>query len=251
MNSYIYEIINEITKEQYIGVRRCNCDIDKDKYKGENTIISKDFRKYGKKNFSKRILAVAMNKKMENILIELYMNHSKYTLIKECTKEELTIKKSTIGAKNGASRRVICLNTGEIFETISEASKRYNTDSSGIIHSCNPNAKQKFAGRDAHGNLLEWRYYDAYLAEQKGEKYDYDANKKGPKIGKTKPVRCIETGEIFNSIKEASERYGIHSGSISNSCIIFNNAGKHPDTGAPLTWEYVNKEDNPYYIERD
>ena len=58
MNSYIYEITNVITQEQYIGIRKCLGDIYCDKYKGENTIISKDFRKYGKKNFVKRVLAI-------------------------------------------------------------------------------------------------------------------------------------------------------------------------------------------------
>ena len=61
MNSYIYEITNNITKAKYIGVRSCECQIEKDKYKGENTVISKDYREYGKKNFSSRVLSVIIN----------------------------------------------------------------------------------------------------------------------------------------------------------------------------------------------
>lgn len=49
LNSYIYEITKTTTQEQYIGIRRCEGDIYTDKYKGEDTIISKDFRRYGKK----------------------------------------------------------------------------------------------------------------------------------------------------------------------------------------------------------
>ena len=55
MNSYIYEITNIITKEQFIGIRRCEGDIYADKYKGEDTFLPKYFRKYGKKNFIKRL----------------------------------------------------------------------------------------------------------------------------------------------------------------------------------------------------
>lgn len=251
MNSYIYEITNTITKEQYIGVRKCEGDIYTDKYKGEDTFLSKYFRKYGKKNFIKRVLAVIIDDKMEQSLIDLYMNHSEYKLINESSLEEFKVKRTTVGAKNGASRKVICLNTGEVFDTVTEASKKYNINMTGIIHACNPNSQREVAGKDKNGEYLKWNYYDAYLAESNGEEYDYLANKKGPTVKKTKPVRCIETGEVFNSFKEASEKYSISSASISNSCTTGNHAGKHPVTGAPLKWEYVNKEDNPYYIKID
>lgn len=242
LNSYIYEITNTITQEQYIGIRRCEGDIYTDKYKGEDTIISKDFRRYGKKNFVKRVLAVIIDDKMEQDLLDLYMNHSGYKLISECSKEELATKRSTVGAKNGSSRKVICLNTGRTFETITEAADRYNIDISGIIHACNPNHKQVVAGKDENGNYLRWMYYDAYIAEANGEEYDYSANKMGPKTGKTKSVKCIQTNETFDSLQEAAEKYNTSPGSISNSCSQFNSAGKHPDTGQKLYWEYIKKQ---------
>ena len=167
MNSYIYEITNIKTQEQYIGIRRCIGDVYSDKYKGEDTIISKDFRKYGKKNFVKRVLAVVIDKKIEQDLLDLYMSHSKYRLIKECSKEELSARRSPVDRKNSKSRKVICLNTGEIFESISEAAKKYETDRTGIVHACSPTSEREVAGKGSDGNYLKWQYYDEYLTENK------------------------------------------------------------------------------------
>lgn len=251
MNHYVYEITNSITKDKYIGIRECECDIDKDRYKGENTILLKEFKKYGKKNFSKRILAIVVSNKMKKELFELYLKYSDYILLEENNLGDFTKKRSNTGAKNGASRKVICLNTEEIFDTVTEASQKYNINKTSIIQACNPKYKVTFAGKNKDGEKLKWDYYDAYLAKLNGEEYNYDTSKMSPKKTRTKPVRCIETGEVFNSFKEASEKYSISSASISNSCTTGNHAGKHPVTGAPLKWEYVNKEDNPYYIKID
>lgn len=238
MNKYIYEIKNIITNEMYIGVRECECEIEKDKYKGENTILSSEFKKHGKKNFHKRILAIIIKDKMKDELLDLYLNNSKYTLLEESNGEKAITKRSSVGARNGAARKVICLNTQEIFDTITEASRKYGITKSGIVQCCNPNCKTSFAGKDANGEQLRWMYHDAYIAQINGENFVY-SSKMSPKTVRYKRVQCVETGEIFNSIKEAAEKYNIHSGSISNSCLTGNNAGKHPDTGASLTWEYV------------
>jgi len=57
-----------------------------------------------------------------------------------------------------------------------------------------------------------------------------------------KKVRCIETGEIFKSIADATEWAGLRrrSDSIRKSIKhIINHAGRHPTTGQRLTWEYI------------
>lgn len=169
MNSYIYEITNIKTQEQYIGIRKCIGDVYSDKYKGEDTIISKDFRKYGKKNFVKRVLAIVVDEKMEQSLLDLYVSHSKYKLIKECSKEELSKRKYSVGRKGGKSRKIICLNTGEVFESISEAAKKYETDRTGIVHACSSTSEREVAGKDSDGNYLKWQYYDEYLVKNKGQ----------------------------------------------------------------------------------
>lgn len=181
MNSYIYEITNTITNEKYIGVRKCEGNIYEDKYKGEDTFISKFYRKYGKKSFVKRVLSVIVDDKMVDELIKLYMKYSDYILIDDKTIAEFKVERTTVGAKNGMARKVICLNTGEIFDTITEAAKKYNANISGIVHACNPNSERTVAGKDKSGEYLRWSYYDVYLAESNGEEYIYTGTKMGPK----------------------------------------------------------------------
>ena len=54
-----------------------------------------------------------------------------------------------------------------------------------------------------------------------------------------KKVLCITTGEIFNCIKDAEEKYHIAHQSISKCCRKqYKSAGKHPVTGEKLKWQF-------------
>lgn len=57
-----------------------------------------------------------------------------------------------------------------------------------------------------------------------------------------KLVKCVETGQIFHSTKEAAAWCGLKSSTpIKDYCrgVNYNSAGKHPETGEKLHWEYV------------
>lgn len=64
---------------------------------------------------------------------------------------------------------------------------------------------------------------------------------KGGKSCRSKKVICLNTGEIFNSIAEASEWVdkGKSRQNISTCCKKkMKSAGKHPETKEPLHWDY-------------
>lgn len=57
-----------------------------------------------------------------------------------------------------------------------------------------------------------------------------------------KRVICITTTEIFLSLGEACERYGLKKSNLSAVCLNksgYRSAGKHPETGEALTWRYL------------
>lgn len=54
-----------------------------------------------------------------------------------------------------------------------------------------------------------------------------------------KAVICVNTGEVFPTIKQASEWCGIGRASIIQSCRKNYAGGKHPETGEKLYWQYV------------
>lgn len=64
--------------------------------------------------------------------------------------------------------------------------------------------------------------------------------RKGNKNPSAKKIICVTTGEAFNCIKEASEKYNITHQNISKCCKgKRKSAGKHPITGEKLVWKYV------------
>ena len=62
----------------------------------------------------------------------------------------------------------------------------------------------------------------------------------GSKNPKARKVRCINTGEEFPTVKEASKHYNISDNTIRDMMKgRQKTAGKHPITGERLKWEYV------------
>ena len=71
-----------------------------------------------------------------------------------------------------------------------------------------------------------------------------------PKVEITNPknnikVICLTTEEVFDSIKEASDKYNMYNGSsISQCCLPYGkskSAGKHPITKEKLVWQYYSE----------
>lgn len=57
-------------------------------------------------------------------------------------------------------------------------------------------------------------------------------------VAKFTPVRCKTTGEVFSSIKEAAEKYGLYHANIVACC-----NGRRTHCGK-MEWEYIEEKDN-------
>ncbi len=90
---------------------------------------------------------------------------------------------------------------------------------------------------------LEWCTHDYNVNYGDRNKRTSDSLKGkylGDKHPRAKKVRCITTGEIFDSIADAERKYKNVSHHISECCKgKCKSAGKHPVTGEKLVWEYV------------
>lgn len=238
MNIYIYKITNLKDNSIYIGIRNIEGDIYKDKYKGECTILKRDLRKYGKKAFSTEILAKDLTEELAQMLILEYKKIFKATILEDISDKNELRKASQKGKNSGVKKKVICLNNKKIFDSATEASAFYGLKSSSVAKACGKEGRH--AGVDIEtGEKLSWMYYDKYIAIEEGR--EYIPIKNTARKYKTRPVLCETTGESFNSIKEASEFYGVSEGSISSCCSYGDNmtAGKDPETGEPLIWSYL------------
>ena len=115
--------------------------------------------------------------------------------------------------KPKCSVKVICLNDGNIFDSIIEASKFYNIDYSSISKSC-------ITGSGTQHNEtfqdLYFMYYDEYInlsdEELKNIKKELEYKKYGHRI------ICLETGEKFNTYAECAKRFNTNGKSIKNIC---------------------------------
>lgn len=158
-------------------------------------------------------------------------NHSKETRNK-MSKNHADVKRE----KHPQARKVICLNTGEIFNCINDAGEYYRCQHVDISRCCK--GKRNTCGQLEDGTKLKWMYLEDYnnLNErEKKEKLNEDR--------KTKKVICITTNEIFKSIADASKFYDIQSSGISRCCKGESRfCGKLID-GTKLTWMFLSDYD--------
>lgn len=123
------------------------------------------------------------------------------------------------------SMLVKCIETGKIYRTLAEAGKDTGCNPKTISSVC-----KKIRGYKSTGGY-HWEFVEVTSAEEQ--------NRYGM-VGNRKPVRCIETGEAFDSIRAAMREMNFSSGveaGIVNVC-----KGKRKTAGG-YHWEYVNEPD--------
>lgn len=69
-------------------------------------------------------------------------------------------QKGRVGENNPSAKKVICLNTLEIFNTMKEACDKYSVNINSMVSCCK--GKRKSAGK-LEGNKLVWMYYKEYV----------------------------------------------------------------------------------------
>lgn len=226
----VYKYTNIHNGLIYIGITSKTLDQRWQSGYHSNKRLCSDIKKYGKGGFSKEILhkdltiSEAKDLEIKEIASQNATNPNigynqktggtvgmyghKHT---EETKKNFSIsrtgennsfygKSHTNQADWSNAHKVICLNTMKIYNTIADA--KTQTGISTIEHCVN--GEQLSAGTDEYGNKLYWYTYQ-------GENYDYklkliqmkSESEKASRI--CKPVRCIETGEIFSSTIEAGK----------------------------------------------
>lgn len=141
------------------------------------------------------------------------------------------------------SKKVVLLNTKETFNSIYEASNKYNVDNSTIAKCCK--GTQYFAGiKD--GVKLVWATEEAFknMSDKEIENKINEVNNMKPKTT-GKKVICIELNEVFESIMEASrvlkERgfISVSPGSLAGNLKERCSHGGYDSNRNPLHWKYL------------
>ena len=131
---------------------------------------------------------------------------------------KLKIKLSNIGKNSGKiaynRKKVICIETKNVYDCIDDASKDTVATVGGI--------KNVVSGKNATAGNLHWMYYDKYIRDGFTGELIYDT------LHCKKKIICIENGIIYETIKQASINLKISAKSISSNVRkIIKSAGKH------------------------
>jgi len=173
----------------------------------------------------------------------VFMYYDDYLKLNHTDIENKLNKGIAMYLKSPSPKRVICLNTLEIYGSLKEASESNNVLYVGISQCCrNIN---NYAGKLEDGSKMLWMYYDEYITKTKDE-IDIIINN-----SKERKIICITTNKIFESIDKAGKYYNIENFN-SNIYRVLSNKRGHCGVlnGEKLKWayydEYIINSNNTY-----
>lgn len=181
----------------------------------------------GMKKDSTSVVRDVCNKKLNRACGLHFLWYDEYL---KMTKDEIDEYVKT--CDSNIYKKVICLETKEIFDKMKDASYKYlGTESTtSIVSSCRT---MRGAGKLPDGTVLHWMYYNEYL-----NKIENNEEIIIPKSKRAKAVICTTTGEIFNQVKIAMKKYGIENSTISACCKGKQKTTKGLNGGIRLQWMY-------------
>ena len=152
------------------------------------------------------------------------------------------------GKASHSARKVVCLNSKMVFNTINDAKKYYNLKSSPCICSCCRGNRLYYGEDEKTHEKLYWMYYEEYIKLENIEEelqrrmhntLENEQRMYGSKNPSAKKIICLNDKNIFGTVKEASIHYNAPRGAISG-CLTGKrkSAGKHPVSGEKLHWMY-------------
>lgn len=201
-----------------------------------NVHLLNSIEKYGFENFEViEIFDFAFSKK------ELDIKEKSYISLYKSYESEFGYNNNLGGNSIKTYKKVVCLNDGIIFNNCKEAISYYNINISDDNMTSCCRGDSNSCG-EYNGTKLVFKYYDYYktLSKKDIESFILKAQiKKGKDSPWAKKIICLNTGEIFNCLQEASDWCNASKTSICKQ--LKGNqktAGKHPITKERLKWDY-------------
>lgn len=126
---------------------------------------------------------------------------------------------------NGRKRKIVLINTKEIFDSISAAARIYKINIHSILNCLQ--GKYRYGGY--YNNVpLVWQYYEDYIIDPKSVNVS----------GKRKLVHCLTNDKYFASLAVAGKYYHTDPNDISKCCMGELEYNGRDESGNRLKWEF-------------
>ena len=136
--------------------------------------------------------------------------------------------------KNNLKRKIICVTTEEVFNSITEAAKKFGLTLKNLSRCCK--SKNKIYG-NLNGRPLVWMYYEEYCQLSNFEILKL----KEIKHGIIRQILNVTTGELFSNSVKAGEKYGIERRLVSACCEHKSRYSGILEDGRKLVWVYYDE----------
>ena len=148
-------------------------------------------------------------------------------------KEEMYAMRKVNMAKATESikRKVVCLETREIFESATEASRFFDKTSQSKITMCCQGQRKSAGG-------FHWLYLEEYNKIENIDDYLVEIMNSREFGGGRKKVLCVETNEVFNSVTQAAQVKNLGISSIAECC---RNKKQNNYTCGGYHWRYLDE----------
>ena len=277
---YMHIVPKEISDYEYdkyyIGVTRFNPEHRWQNGNGyKRQYFYKAIKKYGWDNIIHKVVASGLSEydafDMERLLIFLYqsrLDQKGYNATDggeapngyKCTEEE-RVKRSEAGKRawsipsvrekrvenylkgkdHPGSKKIVLINTGQVFDSIKEAHKETNLYKNQIVKSCKEETICE-SKRDENGYNYCFAFYDDYICMTEEDIKERLERGKTTKISHcNESIVCLNTKEVFKDCYEAHEAYPNTSISGINMCCDSRYSTKSSGksiNGERLVWVY-------------
>lgn len=216
-------ILNNILKSELSNI----LDLSKVNFNQSNTQSQQSL-------FIKAVELWNLGENISQIKSELHIHESTVTsYLKSALKYNMCDYSVKESRRRSYSNAVVCITTGKGFKAIVDGAKYYNIDPGDISKCCR---RTSTFGGWYNGQKMIWMYkkdYDEYPKDKLSE-YIPKENDNYTKIV------CLNTGEVFDGLIYAAEKYHMKKGSGISACCKgrYHFAGKD-DNGIPLVWRYL------------
>lgn len=116
-------------------------------------------------------------------------------------------------------KQVICEETGIVYASVADAAKATGLKRCVVVGSCKMTESRFSVSEQAGRHILHFRWYNPDDPESYKKRHIATAQDFKDRVAHMRrPVRCLETGTVYESLTAAAEAFGMNTSNLSRMC---------------------------------